>query len=366
MKLNICMLIIAWLLTGFASNTTAPAATLPAGAQWVKLDTAPYKGKQDDIFFLDPDHGWYVNGGGKIYETKDGGATWKELFSKPGTYFRTIAFVDEKNGLVGNVGTDYFPGVTDTVPLYSTDDGGKKWKPVWLPGKPVKGLCAIDIVRTQYINAGQLDQRVVVHAGGRVGGPAWLLRSLNGGVAWETIDMNPSGAMILDACFFDESNGIVCSATDANVERSHALILGTNDGGVTWTKRYESTRPYETTWKAWFPSRNVGFVTVQSYDPDTTVTHRVVAKTTDGGLTWNEIALTDDFKVREFGVGFASEQIGWVGSTTTGFQTVDGGTTWTRVELGRAVNKIRIVPAKEGFVAYAVGVNVYKFDARPR
>jgi hypothetical protein len=43
-----------------------------------------------------------------------------------------------------------------------------------------------------------------------------------------------------------------------------------------------------------------------------------------------------------------------------GFQTVDGGLTWTRAEFGNAVNKIRVVPTEDGFVAYAIGVDVHK------
>jgi hypothetical protein len=46
-----------------------------------------------------------------------------------------------------------------------------------------------------------------------------------------------------------------------------------------------------------------------------------------------------------------------------GFQTLDGGKTWTHLEMGQAVNKIRVVPAKDGFVAYAIGVELFKLDA---
>lgn len=85
-----------------------------------------------------------------------------------------------------------------------------------------------------------------------------------------------------------------------------------------------------------------------------------MAKTTDGGNTWREIDLVDDFAVREFGIAFATENLGWVGTTTSGFQTTDGGATWTRVNMGRAVNKIRLIPSADGLVGYAIGVDVHK------
>ena len=48
---------------------------------------------------------------------------------------------------------------------------------------------------------------------------------------------------------------------------------------------------------------------------------------------------------------------------STGYQTTDGGAHWTAIEMGEAVNRIRIVPDGAGFVAYAIGVDVYKLDA---
>jgi hypothetical protein len=62
--------------------------------------------------------------------------------------------------------------------------------------------------------------------------------------------------------------------------------------------------------------------------------------------------------VREFGVGFIDENRGWVGAMPSGFQTVDGGTTWSPVKFGNAVNKIRVLKTRDGFDAFAIGVNV--------
>jgi photosystem II stability/assembly factor-like uncharacterized protein len=170
--------------------------------------------------------------------------------------------------------------------------------------------------------------------------------------------------MVLDLHFFDRTHGVMASASSANVAESNALILTTDDGGATWTERYRSNRPYETTWKISFPTRDVGYVTIQSYNPDTTASQRSVAKTTDGGKTWTEIPLVDNHAVREFGIAFVDERTGWVGALPNGFYTSDGGATWSPVKFGNAVNKIRIVPDKDGYVAYAVGVEVHRLDAR--
>lgn len=347
--------------------TIAPAAPVDlTSLAWSKLDTEPYRGKQDDIYFVNPEIGWYVNGAGKIFKTTDGGATWIEKLHKPGTYFRAIAFVDEMRGFAGNIGPDYFPNVSDPTPLYETRDGGETWSAVTaIEGPMPKGLCAIHVVRQPFINAGELDHKVTIYAGGRVGGPAHLLKSTDGGDSWVSTDMSQWGSMILDIEFTDPDTGFISSASSTNVAESHARILRTTDGGRSWNTVYESARPYEITWKSSFPTRKVGYVTIQNYDPDKSVTKRVVAKTTDGGGTWSEIPLVDDFAVRQFGIGFADENTGWVGTTTTGFETRDGGASWTPVELGRAVNKIRLLRSPEGLVGYAIGVDVYKLEQNP-
>jgi photosystem II stability/assembly factor-like uncharacterized protein len=347
-----------------APTTPDLAVELPPGRTWTRLPTEPYRGKQDDIFFVTPERGWYGNGDGKVFRTDDGGASWTLVWSQPGTYVRALGFLDADHGLLGNIGTEYFPGVSDEVPLYQTADGGATWTPVTLPAAPVvKGICAIDIVHSTYIDAGRKATRTVIHAAGRVGGPAYVLRSIDGGATWTTLDLNAQAAMILDVKFFDEMNGLVMASSDAAVERTNALILRTVDGGKSWTEAYRSARPMELIWKASFPTREVGYATIMSYDEAHPA--RFVAKTTDGGASWQELPLDAAAGTIEFGIGFASPELGWIGTGPGGLQTRDGGRTWTPVELGQATNKIRIVPAPGGFVAYAIGVEVHRLDARP-
>jgi len=356
------LLLLCLLLPWFASaQTPAPA---PA---WQKLPTDSYRGKQDDICFITPDQGWYVNGAGRIYGTRDGGQHWRKLYERPGTFFRCVAFLDSLRGFAGNIGTQYFPGVTDTIPLYATRDGGRSWNPVKYRGPAVKGLCALDVVREQFINAGNTDYRYHIFGGGRVGGPGFLLHSPDNGDTWTSRDLRPFGAeFILDIKMFTAREGFICAGSSPDVAQANALILETRDGGLTWQKRYQSTRPYEITWKQSWPSRRVGYVTIQSYNPDTLAAQRYVAKTTNGGRSWREIALVKNAKVREFGVGFADEQTGWVGAAPAGFGTRDGGKTWERVDFGAAVNKIRLVKTPDGgYRAYAIGVGVYRLDVPP-
>ncbi len=328
---------------------------------WKKLNTESYPGKQDDITFINEMEGWYVNGYGSIYHTKNGGTTWEKQLEMKGTFFRCIAFVDSLCGFAGTVGTDYFPNVTDTITLYRTIDGGKTWSPVSYTGPYVKGLCALEIVKEQFINHGKTDYKIHIYGVGRVGSPANMMVSHDGGLTWSSNSMNKDCKMLFDIKMLDKNNGFVCAASDEDIEKSNALILKTIDGGKTWKKVYQSNRPYETTWKTSFPSDKVGYVTIQSYNPDSLAKQQRVAKTIDGGETWKEISLVEDANAREFGIGFIDENHGFVGTMNSGYETKDGGLTWTPINLGKACNKIRIYKNANGKIyGYAIGVDVMK------
>lgn len=331
-------------------------------AAWVKLNTEPYPGKQDDISFINERVGWYVNGYGKIFRTTDGGKTWEKQFEQKGSFFRAVAFLDEQVGFVGTVGTDYFPNVSDTIPLYGTVDGGATWSPVPYSGPYVKGLCAIDVVREQFINHGQIDYKTHIFAVGRVGSPANLMVSHDAGKTWTSQSMGSDAQMLFDIKMFDKKVGIACAATDADITKSNALILRTEDGGKSWVNVYQSNRPFETTWKVSFPTEKVGYVTIQSYNPDPQASQQRIAKTSDGGITWQELDLVNDAGAREFGIGFLDENHGFVGTVNSGYETKDGGLTWDSIDLGRACNKIRIYKENRNRYGYAIGVDVMKLE----
>jgi photosystem II stability/assembly factor-like uncharacterized protein len=319
---------------------------------WSNLDSAPYNGgKQDGIYFINKEIGWVVNGSGRIYKTTDGGETWIQQRNSPGTYFRSVAFVNEQTGFAGNIGPNYFPGVTDTNPLYKTIDGGNSWASVTpnISGVIPTGICAI-----QAVNAN------VIYAAGRVGTPTVIMKSTDGGNNWVGTDLSSQCKMILDIYFQTPEIGYVFAGTNANIATSKARILRTTDGGTTWTNVFTSTRNYEIFWKASFPSENVGFATIQSYNSATT--QRFIVKTSDGGQTWTELPLANS-GVREFGIGFINDNVGWVGGENNGYETLDGGLTWTSKDIGQYANKMSIVSNTDGSkTCYAVGLNVYKME----
>jgi len=346
-----------------AAATPGVAAGPAAMPAWTKLPTEPFAGKQDDVFFVDRMTGWYGNNRGKLFGTVDGGATWTKLLDRPGLGVRALGFLDAKTGFLGNIGTDYAPHVTDPTPLWRTDDGGKTWAPIEIAEGPApKGICAIDIHRASYVNFGERGERIAVRAGGRVGGPAFLAESLDGGRTWRSRDMSELTGAILDIRFLDANVGFIAGSSASDLANSRARILRTTDGGRRWKVVYESKRTAELIWKLSFPTGRVGYGTVQNYDQDPAVVQRWVARTSDGGRTWRELPILKEKAFQQFGVGFVDDRRGWIGGSTGGVETLDGGRNWRRVDMGLAVNKIRVVSDRSGTSVFALGRDLHRLD----
>jgi photosystem II stability/assembly factor-like uncharacterized protein len=351
------------MLAGSLAAAIARPTFAASAPPWKKLPTIAYRGKQDDISFVDALTGWYGNGEGKLYSTTDGGESWTKVWEQPGTFIRALGFADAKTGYLGNVGTDYYPGVTDTNPLYKTTDGGVTWTAVTAPGiDKVAGICGIDILPVKRIFQGEMRNSHIITAAGRVGGNAMMLRSENDGESWKVIDLTAYAGMILDVKFHDAKTGFVCASGLSDSGEGDALMLMTSDAGKSWKPVWRSNRKQENVWKMNWPSRKVGYATVQSYD-EAAGNKRVIIKTVDGGKSWKELSLVDEAGVREFGIGFVDERRGWVGTTKGGFETQDGGKSWARIEFGNAVNKIRVIPkANGGKSVFAIGVDLHRLD----
>ncbi len=319
---------------------------LPASAQtlsWRELPNAPFTGRHNDAFFVDANRGWIVNGDGEIYRTMDGGSSWDIQFRKTTAHFRSVGFLNEVRGFAGNVGLGEF-GATDRAPMYQTSDGGVSWStvPAW-NGRTPTGLCGMQVVNDS-----------VVVAVGRVRGPASFARTTDSGVVWRSKEMDTYAAGLIDIHFSHPDTGFAVGLTNVDHNLSSCVILYTENGGDTWETRFRSSRTGEWCWKITFPSRRVGYISLQRNSQAPIF----FLKTSDGGVTWEEKLFSPDYYFVQ-GIGFIDEQRGWIGGNSTApvYQTDDGGETWWAESIRPRLNRFRFLGDTLG---YAVGRSVHK------
>ncbi len=322
-----------------------PSVKAQTEFRWQALPNAPGPANRyDDVVFLNPSLGWVINGNGKIYKTADGGDSWDLLLDQPETYWRAIGFADSLRGWAGNFGQlGQVPRVTDTNMLYQTVDGGNTWTPVDIPEPKPEGICGIWVASDS-----------IVYAVGRIFGAPRFLKTADGGASWSNTNMESLIDRLVDVYFFSPDSGFIVGGV-GDLSVSSGRVLFTADGGDNWEIQHTTQQNAQWCWKISFPTRQVGYISLETFSEART---SYFLKTTDGGLTWEEKLLFVGY--HEQGIGFVTENLGWVGGDVQTYETTDGGVTWTRIQLfGAGINRIRMLSDSLG---YAVGRSVYKYS----
>ena len=317
---------------------------------WETLNNSPSNTRKNDIHLIDKNTIWIVSGLGEAHFSSDGGNTWILMHKSDSTFFRSVAFLNNSIGFIGNLGPDEYggPSITDKNLIYRTTDGGFSWNPIKnISGETGKGICGMQTLGDKY-----------VYAVGRVRGPSFFMKSTDAGENWISKDLGSLADGLIDVHFFNPDTGIIVGLTNSNHSLSKGIILQTNDGGESWSEVYQSSRIGEWFWKISFPSRNVGYISLQRNvgSPVNFV------KTTDGGKTWFEKQFSSDPYFVQ-GIGFANDTLGWIGgnSTQTTYQTTNGGDTWFPADFGSRINRFRFLNEVIGFAA---GQSIYKYSGK--
>ena len=327
--------------------------------------------RHDDVYFITPSLGYtlYYNSNvnirkGTIYKTTDAGQTWNENFSSLGTHFRCITFMDAQTGIAGNLGKGSFDNTYDTIPLYRTTNGGLTWEGTNPFPQTLKGLCALT----------RLNENTI-YGVGRVRGPAHLITSTNKGETWNLKDLKSAGlGAAMDLYFSHPDTGFVVGMDTNQYQTGNSAsykgkVIYTTNGGLSWTTVIEESLNPTYFWKISFPSRNVGYVSLQQ----NTMSYPTVVyyKTTNGGQNWvrNEIPTSLFGSPVNFlaqGIGFISENRGWIGGggfAINMFETTNGGDSWSNISSTYSfrINKFRFF----GDYAYSSGIKVHRWIRSP-
>jgi photosystem II stability/assembly factor-like uncharacterized protein len=266
-----------------------------------------------------------------LYTVKGAKAqAWEYLTPiKTNSEVRGCSFLDEQRGIAV---------ILATRSVFRTMDGGETWESMWTPAI-TSNPTAVEWVTDNllFITAGNGDLYRSLDGGNtwaNVNPPtvAWLynvhfinettgfvtgesgtvLKTIDSGATW-TLIPTPATSRLYGVHFIDDSTGIIVGW--------NGTILRTADGGDSWS--LTSTSITANLQDVHFIDANTGFTS-----------GGIIAKTTDGGLTWNQVysAANDYFYVMHVsanGQGYAA------GNWGAFIKTSNYGQTWqSQSDLG--------------------------------
>jgi len=318
-------------------------------------------GRYDDMDFVSPNRGWVVNLAGEIWHTEDSGNSWNMQFLNESSNFRSVTFQDEPGprGLqIGWAGTVFSP---ESV-LWETRDGGEHWVDIThrINGVLPDGICGLVSINNSAWGVGAFH------------GSPTVIRTNDSGIHWTGVDVSAQAGALIDVYFQDELVGFAVGGSGSSLN-GDAVVLRTEDGGVTWQRVFKSTRQNgiegEWGWKISFPTRLVGYVSVE-YRSNPESNDAKILKTEDGGLTWREIFVRgSQTNLGLQGLGFISPEVGWTSGRGVTSVTLDGGDSWEQLvqfnpntgdgQLDGAMNRFFMV---NDTLAFGVGKSLYRLS----
>lgn len=274
-----------------------------------------------DLFsasFADSMRGWIAGGVGRVYYTRDGGATWTARHTGGTMTLWDACFVDTLRGwVVGNSGT-----------VYRTTDGGLSWHLQDTPNTlALRAVCFTDSL-----------------AGFAAGYAGMMLETSDGGLSWESV-ASGTAQNLYDIYFLTADRGWASG-------RNGVLLYW---DGASWSPQ---TSGVDVSLRAvHFADDSTGYAVGSG---------ATVLRTTDGGATWLPIPVPDDVNPYFENVCFVDSAEGWsVGLGGTILHTEDAGATWERQISGTlfGLEWVRFVSPSEGWAGGYGGTILHTTDA---
>lgn len=270
------------------------AKTSNGGVTWHRQSTL---GIEPDIplsvYFVNADIGYVVGYDGLFLRTTNGGFSWerKPVLGGIVSPVNDVYFIDSQVGWVVSQSAEI--GM-----IFKTTDAGDTWE-----------LQAANLF-TNFLTVFMVDAQF-----GYVGGMG-VYKTTNGGLSWAMTPAVPSGS-VRDIHFFNHNVGLTVGAD---------YIWRTTNGGVTWSMVYPGQLNTELFSVSFVDDLN-GFVSGA---------RGMVLKTTDGGISWQELTNIYINIIRLDDIHFVNRQVGIVVGDDGGkiFRTSNGGVSWNLIESG--------------------------------
>lgn len=225
--------------------------------------------------------------GGGLYHTRDGGVTWQqsnagEIFDN-NSFPNFVYFKDNKKGIaMGDPNGGYFE-------IYTTNNGGKKWKRV-----PQASLPAPLINEFGFISGYTALGNTIWF--GTLSGR--MYKSTNFGKDWTVNTVDPAGNGVYEIAFNDDKLHGVTHVRTA----TQTLLYSTTNGGISWTNLGTPAN--------WKSSRITAVPGTNALVSTSVIrSNQGSAVSYDNGATWTELERTAPKAVARF----LDAKTGWSG-----------------------------------------------------
>lgn len=238
----------------------------------------------EGVAFLDEQHGFLVASSapdrappvdvGRIQETRDGGSTWRSVWSERNVSLHAVAFADRWHGFVA--GSRRGPGRNL---LLRTSDGGQSWTAL----RPRLPRRARDVWPTVVLDfPSPLVGYAITDPHSNAYGLGWMLRTTDGGRTWHELagPRDVLGAYAVD--FVDDRNGFAVGA----VAGCAGGVWRTRDRGASWSPLPASCGEV---FSVDFLDARTGFTAGGNPYYVETPPWQVVRRTGDGGRSWTRL-----------------------------------------------------------------------------
>lgn len=173
----------------------------------------------------------FSGGSARIYRTGDGGATWALQYTNdtPGIFFDGLAFWDAQHGIA------FSDPVNGHLVIVRTEDG-EEWTAV--PADSIPPALAGEVGFAASGTAVTVADTADAWIGTGGGATARIYHSADGGRSW-TVSATPlpagSTSGIYSIAFRDPLHGVAVGGDYAMPGSTAENVLGTSDGGRTWS-----------------------------------------------------------------------------------------------------------------------------------
>jgi photosystem II stability/assembly factor-like uncharacterized protein len=262
---------------------------------------------------------WALIGETRLFVSSDRGDTWQERSTPPGLTNMDIAFANDRDGLILNVGVPATDCQTQSVTIWRTSDGAASWQKL-APSGIADALCKSGL------NSGDATHGYFV-ASKNGGGDPLIYRTADAGASWTAStpltappNLVSQGAGFVTITGRPRAFGSIILIDGGGGQQTKDVFRST-DGGATFA--YASTVPTF--------AGSVAYVTAARWlviaPPDDS------RQTVDGGASWQPYP-TDYSQAAPVAptVVFGDAMVGYATVRGAIQRTVDGGAHWTTIK----------------------------------